>query len=572
MMEIQLSLDFHNPSEKYLHVDFEIQLPKSGLNRDLVMTMPNWTPGSYLVRDFATHVEAFQAFDGKGRPLTYQKIKKNQWEVHQESARTVRVSYKIYANDLSVRAAYMDHEFAFANGPAVFMHPEGFLKSKITLKLKTPKGWDVALGKKPERGVYVYDHFDILYDTPILTANTLERRQFKVGKTTYHIATVGPHRADLDRIATDMKTVLTRQLAIFGDNPCDEYLFQILFVKGGYGGLEHLYSSSNIFDGLSLDDPKRYPILISLLAHEHFHLWNVKRIRPRALGPFDYHTENYTRELWIAEGVTSYYDDHTTYRGGIYSREAYLNVIAENIVKYEAGKGARLNSLSEASFDAWIRYYRQNENSPNTSVNYYLKGGLVMMLLDFEIIRKSKGKHTLDDVMKDQYELFKKRPELGITREEFFASVEKFTGASTQKFIKDHIDGTAVIDWDKAFAPFGLSLEVAKPETGYYLGVTSREANGKVFIDKIAEDSPAFHSPMQSGDEILAVNNERIESARQLKSVLGKPRVKVLFARRGVVYEERIALTKHNPFNKKLQVQKNLTLTQKKDLESFLRR
>lgn len=570
-MNIHVTLDFAKPYEKYVHVRYDVSLPKSLAGRNPVFTMPSWTPGSYLVRDFAQHVESFQAFDADGQQLPFVKISKNQWQVHRKDADKIRLEYKIYANDLSVRAVYADHEFAFANPPAVFFYPEGFLNEPVTLKIKLPRGWQLVLAKKENKGAYHFNNFDEFFDTPLLAAGEMDVRKFKVRDTSYRLAAIGPHRADLERVVKDLQKVIAKQIAIFGGNPCEDYLFQLLFIKASYGGLEHSHSSSNIFDGLSLVDPKRYQILMALLAHEHFHLWNVKRIRPRSLGPFDYTRENYTRELWIAEGITSYYDDHTIYRAGIYDSEGYLDVLSDNIEKLEAGKGAKLNSLSDASFDAWLRFYRPNENSQNRSVSYYLKGGLVMMLLDFEIIKKSKGQHTFDDLMRQLWLDYKKRPEIGLTREEFFKRAEELTGSSLAKFIANHIDGTATIDWTKEFAPFGIELKDAKKEDGFYIGVTGKESSGKLLIDKIAEDSPAFHSVLQAGDEILAVNGLRIETVKQLKDALQSDKIEILFVRHGKIGSVEIQLTKHAPFKKKLVIKPKLTPAEKKYLAIFLR-
>lgn len=571
-MNIQVTLDFARPHEKYVHVRYDVNLPASLTGSDPVFTMPSWTPGSYLVRDFAQHVEAFQAFDSDGRALPFVKISKNQWQIQRQDAAKIRLEYKVYANDLSVRAVYADHEFAFANAPAVFFYLEGFLNEPVTLKIKLPRGWQLATAKKDDKGKFTFANFDEFFDTPFLAAAEMDVRKFKVRDTGYRLATIGPHRADLERVVKDLQKVIAKQNAVFGSNPCADYLFQLLFIKGSYGGLEHSFSSSNIFDGLSLSDPKRYPILVALLAHEHFHLWNVKRIRPRALGPFDYTRENYTRELWIAEGLTSYYDDHTVYRAGIYDQAGYFEVLSDNIAKLEAGKGAKLNSLSDASFDAWIRFYRPNENSQNVSVSYYLKGGLVMMLLDFEIIKKSQGRHNLDDLMRLIWLDYKKRPELGLTREEFFKRAEELTGGSLAKFIADHIDGTAVIDWAKEFDPFGIELkEDAKKDGDYYLGVTGKESGGKLLIDKIAEDSPAFASILQAGDEVLAANGLRIETIKQLKDALHERELEVLFARRGKVSRAKVTLTKPPSRQKKLALKSKLTPNEKKYLAIFLR-
>lgn len=571
-MNVAIEIDFAKPWQKYVRVSYDIRFERDD-PEEFTLVLPSWTPGSYLVRDFATHLEGFAALDPKGRELRWTKTAKSRWQIDRAGKTRVLATHRIYANDLSVRGAYADHEMAFINAPAAFLHPEGRLSDALRLKIKVPKGWKLATAKNAGRdGWREFDSFDEFYDTPILTAEKLEFREFKTGKTAFRLAAAGQHHADLTRVCRDLKKIVATQTAIFGAHPCREYLFQILFAKGGYGGLEHASSSTNIFDGLTLEDAKRYPVFLTLLAHEHFHLWNVKRIRPAALGPFNYERENYTRELWIAEGLTSYYDDHTAYRAGVYSASQYLEVLAENADKLSAQKGARVTSLSDASFDAWIKHYKPNENTHNVTVSYYLKGGLVMMLLDFEIIKASGGRHTLDGVMASLYELYRLRPGIGITKEEFFACAEGLAGRPLGRFIADYIDGTAAIDWEAALEPFGIAVTSRAEEKSFEAGFTLKESGGRVTIDKIDEDGPAFSSELQSGDELLAIGPERVDSVKAARQALRGPKTEVLFARRGLVYRTELnPVLKANP-SRKFATATRLSPSQKKYLKVFLRR
>lgn len=572
-MDIAITVDFKNPHEKYVHIDYHITWDQPTA-RDTVLVLPSWTPGSYLIRDFATHVETVQATGQQGKIIPFTKTSKSQWHFNTAGEHSLRVRYKIYAHDLSPRAVYSDHEVAFLNPTAALFYPEGGLTNAIRLKINIPPRWQISLAKRPHKNEYVFKNFDELYDTPILTSSCLEIRQFKVQKTQYELATFGPHHTDLNQVVADLRKIISKQIAIFGDNPCVRYVFQLLFVKNAYGGLEHCFSSTNFFDGLSLlNDKKKYLVLMALLSHEHFHLWNVKRVRPQALGPFDYTREAYTRELWIAEGITSHYDDHSLLRAGVFTPTEYLDVIAENIEKLEAGKGAQLNSLSDASFDAWIRYYRPNENSTNTSVSYYLKGGLVALLLDLTIIKHSRGRHNLDDVMRELYTRFKKNPHQGFTRDEFFAIAEGFAKVPLQDFIKKYIDGTSPIPWQSRLQEFGITFEKKQnhPESRF-LGLTLKDVAGKVIIDKISEDSPGFHSILQSGDEIVALNNERIDSLKKMDVIDHVPKIKIVFARRGLIYNTELSAIQKPTTPKKLVISKKITSQQKKYLDLFLRR
>lgn len=568
-MKIFVLADLSRASTRYVNVRMDFL----GLTaKNLVLTFPTWSPGNYLVREHQGLVEDFTATTAPGgRKLPYQKISKCQWQIATSGAAHISASYRVYTHELNVRSAYLDHETAFYNPTAVFFHPEGGLHLPVALRVRVPAGWRLAAARTPAGGTFRFNGFDDFYDMPVLAGPALEVRSFRAGKTRYRMAFWGSHFGDTAKIAADVKKIVERQARVFGDNPCRDYLFQVMFAKGKYGGLEHGESSTNLFDGTLLPDKKSYGNLLGLLSHEHFHLWNVKRIRPRALGPFDYTRENYTRELWLAEGVTNYYDDHTVFRAGLFSRDEYLQVLSDNLVKMENQKARLTNSLSDASFDAWVRFYRPTENSMNTVTSYYLKGGLVMMLLDFRIIRASAGKRSLDDVMRDLYRLYKTRPALGLTREEIFASVAKFARIDARRFIMDYIDGVKPIAWEREFRPFGLTLIAPKDSRGNFLGVTLGKRDGRVIIQGIAEDSPAYKSKLRSQDELIALNGERIENENQIDNHLKKARVSVLVARFGQVLSAEIVLAQNRGFNKKLAVAKRLTPVQRRNLAKFLR-
>lgn len=568
-MKINITVDLRYPQEKYLSLRYDIPCDPSV--DSLVLVFPTWSPGSYLIRDFQSNVEDFAVKTTQGKKLKWEKISKNEWRILTRNIKKLIVTYKIYANDLSVRGVYTDFEMGFFNAPAVFFHPKNQIKMPCTLKIKVPQKWQIAIAKKSKTGIYSFKNFDELYDTPLLASPHLSWHSFSVQKTHYRLAVFGPHHTDFKKVVRDLKKILTAQNKIFKDNPCQDYLFQIIFKKDDYGGLEHGCSSTNIFDGFLLNEKKSYYKFLTLLSHEHFHLWNVKRIRPRALGPFDYGQEIYTKELWIVEGITSFFDDHTAFRGGLFTGEEYLDVLTQTITNTENEKATRVNSLSESSFDAWIRFYRKDENMFNRTVNYYVKGGLVSLLLDLQIIKNSNTRYSLDDVMCDLYQLYKKRPELGITRDEFFDSVEKFLKFDRTQFIKNHIDGTQKIPWESVFKDFGIAFKNQDQEAPYYAGLIFEEKFGKVFIKQVAEDSPAFHSEIQAGDELLAINDLRIEKNNQLNPFLKHKKWRVLLHRFGKIHDCEFALDPSRSFRKMLVLKENPSKRQKRLLRKFLR-
>ncbi len=531
-MQTAITLDISQPKQKYLKVSYAI----SEINQnELVLVFPVWAPGSYMIREYASQVDQVAFADTAGKKLKFEKIDKCRWRVATKGVKKVMLTYRVYAGDLNVRGAYADHEMIFINGSSAYFHIQNQLGLSPTLSIKTPFGWVLAHAKGASK--VKFKNFDELYDTPVLCAKNLTLKKFKVGKTDFTMAFWGSAKTDLDKVAADVKKIIERQVAMFKGHPCAAYCFQVMFLPKMYGGLEHAHSSSNVFDGSLLADPKEYQKFLALLSHEHFHLWNIKRIRPKELGPFDYTTEAYTRELWLAEGVTSYYDDHFVWRAGHMTKEAFLDIIAENITKLEAGKATKVNSISDSSFDAWIKFYRQNENSLNTTVSYYLKGGLVVMLLDFFIITKTHGKKTLDDVMRLLFKMHLDRPGVGVTREEFLNGVAKVCGHSAGDFFHHYIDGTTMIDWKKEFSKFGITVSYEDDKKKHYLGVVLGEAGGRVTVQNIAEDSPAFDSELSPGDEIIAINGERFTSTKQLDAFLTGKKLTILFSRLGLVYE-----------------------------------
>lgn len=567
-MNVAITLNLTKPHEKHVDVSYKI----SGLDSpSFKLVFPVWSPGSYLIREYQNQVEDFRVTDASHHKIHFEKTDKCHWLIHNRKKTSIIVTYRVYASDLNVRGIYSDHEFVFINPTSAFFFPEGQLNQPVTLKINKVSSWRLDLARKPIKAVYHFVHFDDLYDTPILAAAKLDLRSFTVKKTRYVMAFWGNATAEIKKIVTDTKKIVAKEIEVFKENPCPEYHFQVLFMPGNYGGLEHSFSSTNIFDGSKLHLEEEYNKFLSLLSHEHFHLWNVKRIRPRELGPFDYTKENYSRELWMAEGITSYYDDHFLLRAKILAKEKYFKIVGENVTKLQAQRANRVNSLSESSFDAWIRFYRQNENSLNGTVSYYLKGGLIMMLLDFKIIQATNGKRSMDDLMLALYRLYKKNPKVGILRRQFLEELEKITNQPFKKFETDFINGTKLVNWKHEFAKMGLEAHNPKKSNAYFLGVILESKNNRVFVRHIAEGSPAFHSVLQPQDELIALNGKRFDDPKELDLALKNKRVKILFNRLGKVEETVIEMTLNDYANYEIKVKRKLSAKQKRYLRKFLR-
>ena len=575
-MKTSITLDLRKTGQKYLNITYHIS---DLTDKNLVLNFPSWAPGSYLLREYQGHVEDIAMRDSQGRIVKHEKLNKNQWKFQNIKTKSVTLTYRLYANDLSVRGAYADHELVCVTPCTAFFYPDKKQGLNLSLKIQLPSGWKLALAKKTTKEIYSFKSFDDFFDTPLLAAKDHIIKQFKTQNTNYKMAFWGTCFTDINKIVEDVKKAVAKQNSLFRENPCKEYLFQVIFtsnvkagVSGGAGGLEHRLCSLNIFDGSSLDSDKQYKKLLALLSHEHFHLWNVKRIKPRIFDKYDYTKEMYTKDLWMVEGITSYYDDHSLFRAGIYTKEDYLAVISDFITKLEVNKAAKVNTMSESSFDAWTRWYRPNENTFNRTVSYYLKGGLVMMLLDLKIINHTKGKQTLDDVMRALYKFYKKRPKLGITRKEFFETVEKITGFSTKNFVANYLDNTTKIHWKKELEPFGIKISLKREADQGYLGITLKQRADRVYIQHVAEDSPAYFSNLQAEDEVIALNKECLTNTEQFEYFLTKKTLNVIYNRRGRIYETEVKLAdKSNPAHI-LEIKDKMTAKQKRYLAKFLRK
>ncbi|HSC81091.1 MAG TPA: peptidase M61, partial [Chitinolyticbacter sp.] len=380
-----------------------------------VLWLPVWIPGSYLVREFARNIVAISAEAG-GKALAVTKLDKHRWQLA-ATRKAVKVRYRVYAFDLSVRGAYLDEQRGFFNGTSVFLAVAGQEDQPVGVELVAPAGkayrdWEVATtlerldAKAWGFGVYRAANYDELIDHPV-ELGAFTRVSFKACGVPHDFVLAGRQRADLKRLKRDLKQICEYQIRLFGEPaPFERYLFLTAVVGDGYGGLEHRASTALIAsrDDLPLTHETGmkagYRQYLGLCSHEYFHSWNVKRIKPAAYAPYDLTQENYTRLLWAFEGITSYYDDLTLVRTGLISQQEYLDLVAQTMSQVQRGAGRLKQNLEEASLDAWVKYYRQDENSPNAIVSYYTKGALAALCLDLTIRQRSEGARSLDDVMR----------------------------------------------------------------------------------------------------------------------------------------------------------------------------
>ena len=515
--KIHHELSMPAPETHYFHVQTTLT---DFSEEKLVLTMPVWSPGSYLVREFPKNVNLMRAKDENGKALSVQKVSKNKWEINKGKAKKVIVNYEVYSFELTVRTSFLDKTHGYLNGTSIFTFPEGHidLGGQLTVvphssfkKISTPlpETKDGFSGDGNAK-TFNFKDFEELADTPMEIGNH-ETFSFNASGVKHNVAMYGPGNYDVEKLKVDMAKIVEASTAIFGQNPNKDYLFIIHNTDTRGGGLEHMNSTTLHVDRWTYS-PENYKSFLSLVAHEYFHVWNVKRLRPAELVKYDYSNENYTDMLWIMEGFTSYYDELILRRAGFYTEQEYLSVFESTLNYVESQPGNKVQPLAHSSYDAWIKAYRPDENSRNTNISYYSKGGLIAHVFDAMIIKKTKGKKSLDEFMQKLYKDFYEKDNTGMTSLQFKASLEDFLGENMDEFFEKYIYGTETIPYAKYFEALGLKIERTELSVSA-MGVTTKLENGRLIITGITSGSAAEKAGLSPNDEIIAFNGFRVDQS-----------------------------------------------------------
>ncbi len=555
-----------SPAAHLFEVWCEVDAPDPAGQR---LALPAWIPGSYMIREYARHVVQIEAralptatgsssrsgsrasSRARGASVALEKIDKHTWQAAALApGSTLQIRMQVYAWDLSVRGAHLDDSHGFFNGACVFLQVLGQTDRPCALEIVAPQGaryrdWRVATAMPRAKatprwgfGHYHAADYDALIDHPV-EMGTFALASFRAGGVPHHVALTGVQQADLRLLCADLQRVCQQQIDLFGaPPPFAEYLFQVMVVGEGYGGLEHrastaLLCSRNDLPRAGVDTPARseaYRGFLGLCSHEYFHAWNVKRIRPAAFTPYDLTRENYTRLLWLFEGVTSYYDDLALLRCGLLSRTQYLETLARSLTTLRRTPGDARQSLAESSFDAWIKYYRQDENSPNAQTSYYLKGSLVALTLDLHIRLHSAGRKSLDDVMRLLWRRHG-RSGVGLAEDGFAALAEQASGLSLRPLLRRLLQGTAALPLAPLLKAHGLSLHWRAAESlgdrggrssssradalrrRPVLGVRVKSEGSDLRLTHVLEGGMAQQAGLSAGDLIVAIDGLRPGSA-----------------------------------------------------------
>lgn len=575
---VRYTVSFPAPQTHYAVV--EAYFPTGG-QPSIEVFMPVWTPGSYLIREYARNVE-----DVKG-PGAVVKTTKNRWRIDTGGAPRIRVTYRVYCREMSVRTNWVDDSFALLNGAPTFMTLVGGLARPHEVALELPPAWkttmsgmDEIAGGAPHR--YRAPDYDTLVDSPILAGNPAVYR-FDIDGVPHYLVNEGEGGVwDGARSAVDLEKIVRRYREMWGGLPYrNKYVFLNLLTEAG-GGLEHRNSFTVMSTRWATRTRSAYVNWLDLVSHEYFHAWNIKRLRPAELGPFNYEAENPTVSLWIAEGFTEYYGALTVHRAALTAREEYLgtgtdtaNSLSALIDSLQTTPGRLVQSAEQASFDAWIKLYRPDENTNNVAVSYYTKGAIVAWLLDAKIRRATNGAKSLDDLMRLAFQRFS--GDRGFTPEQFKAAAAEVAKVPLEAFFRDTVETPGELDYREALDWFGLRFRPAEPAKDdaaktAWMGAETRVDNGRLLVSRVPVGTPAFDAGLSVDDEILAIGDYRVRPD-QLSTRLGNYRpgdkVSVLVARRDKLTQ--LSLTFGDPPGKwQLELKPDATSAEKHHLDDWL--
>jgi predicted metalloprotease with PDZ domain len=542
-LKINYRLAMTSPNSHLFEVSIEVERPAESRVESLDFQMAKWSPGRYAVFDFAKNVQEFQAAAGicppksrcdmAMRPVT--RIDDQTWRVPFMNSHSLTITYKVFGNDLSGTFSDLDSRHANFNGGCVFMYVVNHKQDAVSLSIDPPMNWRITNGRmdRSDQREWRFANWDIMTDTPTEIAPDWTEDNFKLDGRIYHVVvhSLGPEGGKRGALVRDIEKIVRAETAMWGPPEFDSYTFLIHFANDGHSadGMEHLTSTQIIEPG-KLADPGMFEDALDAIAHEFFHVWNVKRLRPVELGPWDFTRPANTRELWIAEGITNYYGHLLQRRAGLLSDAQLWTKLVEQITEVENAPGSRLMSAEESSLSAPFlddAPHAQQTNLTYTSISYYPKGEVLGITLDLLIRGKTNGKASLDDVMRRLYdEFYVKSPNAtyylrgrGYRPEDFERAVSEVAGADMSDFFKRYVRGVEPPPYDEAFAQVGLRL-VSEPRQPVAVGISADETDtANLKLAQVRPNSPAAEAGWEAGDKVLSMGGIRITPANFLKIV-----------------------------------------------------
>ena len=494
--EISYIVSMRNPTSHLYGVEIQI---KGIRDTSVSVSMPAWSPGIYRIENYARNVQGFQALNARSQPLNWEQTDKQTWRIIKQAADDVTVRYQVFSNQLT-------DQMADVAPPATFMYVVGQKHVPCSVRYDTPNGWKVYTGLQKRGDRYVASDYDIFIDAPAFIGE-FKVLEFETGGARHHLVF---SKRDLSvsgpQITADIQDIVDAASAIFGKLPYKEYLFLFKVQAQAANSVEHLNSTRITVAENDFVSQARYREVLATVAHEFVHLWNVKRIRPANLGPFDYTREVHTKLLWMLEGITSYYGDLLLVRAGIDTPAEYISRMAVVIDSMEHAPGRRLMSAEEASWNAWLR----SDNADNSTISYYTKGELIGMLLDIEIRARTKNQKSLDDVMRYLIETYADKG-VGFPEDGFLKAIEYVAGSDFDEFYEATARSRQELDYNRYLKQAGLSAEVQLQPTGIYVGIEFELGEGNLpRVRRVVPNSPAERGKIDIGDLLVAMNDERL--------------------------------------------------------------
>lgn len=530
------------------------------------LVLPVWAPGSYFVRDYARNVQDLEV-EGPGGPAAVEKVEKSRWRVR--PARKARgpftARYRVYANELTVRTSHLDETHGYGNGPSLFLYVDGRKDEPHALLFVLPEGWRVSIALPEEGGAFLARDYDELVDSPF-ECGTHRTYGFEVRGVPHTLALWGRGNEDPERLVSDLSRIVEAAAALFGGLPYERYLFLVHVASGARGGLEHRASQSVALEPTGFRPAKRYRDVLALFAHELFHVWNVKRIRPASLGPFDYTREVYTRDLWAMEGITSYYEGLLLVRAGLVEPKHALEAWGREIRDHRQTPGTAVQSAEAASFDAWIRYYRPDENSPNVSEGYYRRGALIGLALDLTLREATSGRSSLDAVLTHLHDEYGGRP-TGYPEGAYESHVSSVSGVDVSEFFRRYVRGVETPPFEELFARVGLVMKEkpgkdedeedagpkgdAPPRKLADLGWKTKTESGRIVVAEVYRGRAAYEAGVGAGEELVAVDGRKADEEllkRLERDLAPGTAVRLNLFRRGLLREVVVPLGERRDF------------------------
>ncbi len=534
---IRYHLHFDRASQHLIRIFIEID----NTDQAITLVLPAWMPGSYKIREMASNQGNLLVFDDDGNAVPYAWKSKNTLTI-EANGKNIHVQYVYFANERGVRTSHVNRFHAFIMPVAALMYVEGRQHEIHHVYFHhNRKSWKIISSPlSPVKSSFADNepiilgalNYDILADSPIEIGNH-KITTFTIGNAIHEIALITNKQLNIYWLSNQIKLIVETERQFWGELPYDRYVFMLLVGEGQRGGLEHARCNVSAVDPKAFSDRAAAQDMLVLLAHEYFHTWNIKRIRPVELGPFDYSVENYTHALWLAEGITSYYDSLLAYRCGFYNRDEYLGVVSTHYLERLARVPGRFAmSVRDSSFLAWIKLYSLNPDMNNRFPSYYLKGSIVAMMLDMYIIAQTDGEKCLDDGMRALWAEYKRNPEIGLTEKEILAVIELATSVPCSEMFMTWLNSTDELPYNDIFNNVGLklssskdyypttlnvigsTLELPQAKEDLFIGIALKEENGRLLVREIEDGSPAAEAGIGIDDEIISANGSRCQTSK----------------------------------------------------------